>query len=72
MTSRMLLLIALAIALTAAAINVLFAQNRQVTLCHRPPGNPENAQTITVSSSAAAAHFAHGDTAGPCPISPSH
>lgn len=38
----------------------------QVTLCHRPPGNPENAQTITVGESAKDAHLAHGDTEGPC------
>ncbi len=36
-------------------------------LCHRPPGNPDNARTITVGSQAAVdAHLAHGDTLGPC------
>jgi hypothetical protein len=39
----------------------------KVTICHRPPGNPENARTITVSRSALPAHLAHGDTLGPCP-----
>jgi hypothetical protein len=38
----------------------------QVTLCHRPPGNPNNAHTITVGASAVQAHLAHGDTLGPC------
>ena len=38
------------------------------TLCHRPPGNPSNAHTITVGSEQARqAHLAHGDTDGPCP-----
>ncbi len=41
-------------------------QNK-VTICHIPPGNPENAQTITVGESAVLAHMTqHGDTIGPC------
>ncbi len=41
-------------------------QNK-VTICHIPPGNPENAHTITVGESAVLAHVAqHGDTIGPC------
>ena len=39
----------------------------KVTLCHIPPGNPDNAHTITVGASAVPAHLAHGDTLGPCP-----
>ena len=38
----------------------------QVTLCHYPPGNPSNAQEITVGASAVPAHLAHGDFVGPC------
>lgn len=39
----------------------------KVTICHYPPGNPANAQTITVGAPAVAAHVAqHGDTIGPC------
>lgn len=38
-----------------------------VTICHRPPGNPDNARTITVGINASAAHLAHGDCCGPCP-----
>jgi hypothetical protein len=39
-----------------------------VTLCHIPPGNPENAHTIRVSPNALPAHLRlHGDTIGPCP-----
>jgi hypothetical protein len=40
---------------------------QQVTICHIPPGNPDNAHTITVGASAVPAHLAHGDTLGPCP-----
>jgi hypothetical protein len=38
----------------------------KVTLCHRPPGNPRNAHTITVGAAAVPAHLAHGDTLGAC------
>ncbi len=38
----------------------------QVTICHTPPGNPDNAHTITANANAAAAHLAHGDHCGPC------
>lgn len=38
-----------------------------VTICHYPPGNPENAKTLTVGIPAAKAHMAaHGDTMGSC------
>lgn len=43
------------------------ARVEKVTICHFPPGNPGNAQTITVGAPAVAAHVAeHGDTIGPC------
>lgn len=37
-----------------------------ITICHYPPGNPDNPQTITISVSAWPAHEAHGDHIGPC------
>ena len=37
-----------------------------VTICHLPPGNPDNAHTIRVSVNAVPAHLAHGDHCGPC------
>jgi hypothetical protein len=40
---------------------------KKVTLCHRPPGNPKNAHTISVGEPASAAHLRHGDQLGPCP-----
>jgi prepilin-type N-terminal cleavage/methylation domain-containing protein len=43
----------------------LNAQNK-VTICHLPPGNPNNPQTIDVALSAVNAHLAHGDWIGSC------
>jgi hypothetical protein len=40
--------------------------NDKVTICHIPPGNPDNAHTIRVSENALPAHLAHGDTLGEC------
>jgi hypothetical protein len=40
--------------------------NDKVTICHFPPGNPDNAHTITIGKPALKAHLAHGDTIGPC------
>jgi hypothetical protein len=34
----------------------------KITICHIPPGNPENAHLITVGEPAVVAHIAHGDT----------
>jgi hypothetical protein len=39
---------------------------QQITICHIPPGNPGNPQTITVAASAWPAHQGHGDTQGAC------
>ena len=41
-------------------------ENEKVTICHIPPGNPENAHTITISESALQAHLSHGDYLGEC------
>jgi hypothetical protein len=38
----------------------------KVTICHIPPGNPENAHAITISINALPAHLAHGDSEGAC------
>jgi len=42
--------------------------NDKMVICHIPPGNPSNAQTITVNASAVNAHLNHGDTLGACPL----
>jgi hypothetical protein len=38
----------------------------KVTICHIPPGNPDNAHTIVVGAPAVPAHLAHGDFLGSC------
>jgi hypothetical protein len=42
------------------------------TICHLPPGNPSNAQTLTIGCSAVQAHMRNhpGDCMGPCPCQP--
>ena len=42
-------------------------RNNKVTICHFPPGNPDNWHTITISERAVARHIArHGDLIGSC------
>ena len=38
----------------------------KVTICHIPPGNVENAHTITIGKPALRAHLAHHDVMGAC------
>ncbi|HEY9178641.1 MAG TPA: putative Ig domain-containing protein [Flavipsychrobacter sp.] len=40
--------------------------NNKVLVCHIPPGNNSNPQTICVSANAVATHLAHGCYVGPC------
>lgn len=40
--------------------------NDKITICHFPPGNPDNPQTIEISPNAWDAHEAHGDHLGAC------
>jgi hypothetical protein len=40
--------------------------NDKIEICHIPPGNPNNPQTITISKSAWAAHLSHGDHKDEC------
>lgn len=42
----------------------------KVTICHLPPGNPENAQTLSIATSALATHLEHGDHTGECAAVP--
>ena len=44
----------------------------KVTICHIPPGDPENRHTITIGASAVAGHVRnHGDYIGACqPVRP--
>lgn len=63
-------LAALSLVLGAGYLGAQGRGNQQVTICHRPPGNPGNAQTITVGKPAVNAHLGHGDSVGACPGSP--
>jgi len=47
-------------------INACGARSGKITICHVPPGNPDNAKTLSISVNAWPAHEAHGDTCGPC------
>ena len=46
------------------------AGDAKVDICHIPPGNPDNPNTITISANAVSAHLAHGDSIGPCESEP--
>src|SRR4051812_44685821 len=48
------------------------ADPNKCTICHLPPGNPGNAQTLTIGCSAVDAHMRNhpGDCMGPCPCQP--
>jgi hypothetical protein len=53
----------------AASIDDDDGDGEKVTICHRPPGNPAAAHTITVGGPALEAHLGHGDSIGACPPS---
>ena len=40
-----------------------------IAMCHRPPGNPDHAKTISTGYLTAADHVRHGDAVGACPWS---
>lgn len=40
---------------------------KRVTLCHRPPGDPDHPHSIAVGEAAVRAHLDHGDSLGDCP-----
>jgi hypothetical protein len=70
MTHRLarVLLVPLLVVLGTAYLSVRPADaDDRVTLCHFPPGHPENFHTITVGAAAAEAHIRnHGDVLGEC------
>jgi len=39
----------------------------KIVICHYPPGNVSNYETLTISKSALQAHLDHGDVVGACP-----
>ena len=67
---KVLFFIHCCIGIAAFHIPGALAQEAKVDVCHIPPGNPENAHTITISENALAAHLEHGDNIGPCGTAP--
>lgn len=45
---------------------LVIGANGKVDICHVPPGNPGNPQSLQVSPSSVNAHLAHGDWLGDC------
>jgi len=41
-------------------------ENKKIEICHVPPGNPDNAHTLSISVNAMRAHLAHGDYIDEC------
>jgi len=65
----------IALFLSVGAVVMLLASGAmakptKVDVCHIPPGNPDNAHTISVGARAVPAHLAHGDTLGACDDGP--
>lgn len=59
-----------ALAMLAVMSGTAHAKNEKITICHAPPGNPDNAHTLTISENAWPAHRSHGDSQGSCPEPP--
>lgn len=38
-----------------------FSGDDKITICHMPPGNPDNCHQITISTNALQPHLDHGD-----------
>jgi hypothetical protein len=61
-----LLLVVAVVGIQIAAFAFSPENGDKVTVCHMPPGNPENVQEIEVSENAVDAHLEHGDKVGHC------
>jgi len=49
------------------SVEIDYSSKSGVILCHYPPGNPDNAKTLTIGAPAVRAHvYIHGDTLGEC------
>jgi len=59
-------------AVICVGATLALAAGPKITICHIPPGNPENAHEITVDDNSVKliAHLKHGDTIGECPSQP--
>lgn len=66
MRTTILIIVVAAIGLISLSAMKKTDDGKKVTICHIPPGNPDNAHSITISINALPAHLAHGDSEGPC------
>jgi hypothetical protein len=62
------IVVVLAVAVLLMLPGAALAKHHKVDICHVPPGNPDNAHTISVSVHAVPAHLAHGDYLGECGV----
>lgn len=67
---KALLLIHCCIGIAGFYVPGAIAEEAKVDVCHIPPGNPDNAHTITISENAVSAHLDHGDRLGACDSEP--
>jgi hypothetical protein len=61
-----LLLVVSVIGIQIAAFAFTPDNGEKITVCHIPPGDPENMHEIEISAKALDAHLAHGDRVGSC------
>ncbi len=60
----------LALVLVTGSPGPVGADGVKMTICHVPPGNPDNAHVIRVGIRAVPAHLMHGDRLGNCGSDP--
>ena len=65
-SKKTLFLIICCVGIVGFHMSGAIAGEGKVDVCHIPPGNPENAHTITISENAVATHLDHGDHLGAC------
>ena len=63
---KLVAMILVAASFSAVLVGHTVAGEAKVSICHIPPGNPANQQTIRVGPAAVNAHLAHGDHVGAC------
>ncbi len=51
---------------TAGMPSVAVAGGSKVSICHKPPGDPDSQFTIEIAPAAVGPHIAHGDSEGAC------
>lgn len=65
-TNKLVTLLVLVALLVTSVASVSASPQPKVTICHFPPGNPDNPQTIEVNGNSVDTHLGHGDHLGAC------